>query len=375
MRTISGIIATGLMLIIFAGTTTWAPAQTRTARSSTSSGAYGREMGDAIVEYDPETGSLIIITDEETDQDIARVIQMLDRPTPQVLIKVLFLEITYNKSYDFGTDLNRIGYLAENDAKYRSEFGLPVQIMSQTGMDGAFVRILKDEIDATLHALKMDGELEILSRPSILARNNEEATISIGQRVPFLTNTRFTDGGDEIQTFEYQDIGIILTVLPRITANRDMIELDVYQEISTLAGQTSQRMDIFAQRIAETSVIVPNGKTIVIGGLMEDQDKKTVRKVPVLGDIPYLGTLFSYTSSEKVKTELLIFLTPTLAETQSDLESMTDREANKSKIARESVSRREMERLIDAPIFTPSDDPRATVVRESKERSRFIQFR
>lgn len=279
--------------------------------------------GDAIIQYDAGTNSIMVITDEHTSREIAQVIQTLDQPVPQVLIKVLFLEVTHSSGLDFGFE----GQFTFQDAAggERHTAGTDFGLSSMT--TGGFYTIVDEDFSATLRAMATQGKLEVLSRPSVLVRNNESATITIGQEVPFITNSRITDGGDTINTVTYEDIGIILGVTPHITRER-LVEMEVTPEISTLTAETvpiSNTVDarIIAKRSAQTRVAVADGQTVVIGGLMEDNNTSNVKKLPLLGDIPLLGALFSRTVKNKSKTELLIFLTPTVIESVAGLDKMT----------------------------------------------------
>jgi general secretion pathway protein D len=268
-----------------------------------------RKLGSAHFEIDQDSKTLIVTTDEETNETIKRIIAELDRPVPQALINVMFIEVTYGDDLDFGTEL---GYSsAEANGNSRSITSL----FNLEGItQGGAVALVDGDLTATLKALSTKTKMELLSRPSIMARNNEESTITIGSEVPFIKNSQVTDDGRVLNTVEYEDIGIILTVTPHINGD-GMVELEVAPEISAIAEETVQISDsvtapTFAKRSAETHVVVPNGKTVVIGGLMEDKDRDEVRKVPVLGDIPLVGRLFRRTIKAKDKTELLVFLTP-----------------------------------------------------------------
>lgn len=318
------------LALAFAGAL--ALAATLTAQDDAGGGGEGRgNLGtapakDTIVRYDAETNSLIIITDEETNSQIGRLIQTLDQPVPQVLIRVLFLEVTYTNDLDYGLE----GSFTWNNGKGTagSDFGLA------NADQGGFLRILQDDITVTMRALAERGKLEVLSRPSVLARNNEEATITIGQEVPFIRNSRITDNGQTINTIEYEDIGIILRVTPSISPD-GLVEMEVEPEISTLTSQSVPITDttnaqVIAKRAASTRVVVNDGRTVVIGGLMEDNFTESVRKVPLLGDIPVLGPLvFSRTVRNKSKTELLIFLTPSVVSGVEDLDDVTRDEREK----------------------------------------------
>jgi len=309
-----------------------------TPRSS--SGAV--TAGEAVIQADPETGSLIIITDDETNERIRRVIEALDRPVPQALIKVLFLEVTHSK----GSDWSLQGALrwGPKDATALSRSELTFQPGS------GFVEILARDLDLTLTALAEVAKLEVLSRPSILARNNQEAVITVGQEVPFIRNSRITQEGQTINTVEYDDIGIILRVTPHISSD-GLVEMDVAPEISTLTGDSVPISEgvtapVFAKRSAETCVVVPDGRTVVIGGLMEDQDTESVGKIPVLGDIPYLGLLFQRKTTSKSKTELLIFLTPHVVRSTEQLTGLSRSEKEKADLTEGAFPQEQLEKYL-----------------------------
>lgn len=310
-------------------------------------------LGDAVVEIDPETRSLIIITDDKTNDAIKQVVTTLDRPKPQVLIKVVFLEVTHRKGLDLGAEGSVTYTKNGTTGTTESLFGLATQT------SGGFARLMDDDFQVTLRAIADTGKLEVLARPSIIARNNQEAVITIGKEVPFIRNTRVLDTGQTLNTVEYEDIGIILRVTPFITSD-GQVEMIVAPEISTTTDETvpiSDTIDapVFAKRSAETVVVTPNGQTVVIGGLMQDQKTESVRKVPLLGDIPLLGLLFQRRITENEKTELLIFLTPQIVERPSDLAALSDVEQGSLRIAPESFTNEELEKYVDPTKMTRPD--------------------
>lgn len=309
--------------------------------------------GDALIQYDAETNSLVIVTDEDTNEEIGKVIEALDKPVPQVLIKVLFLEVTHTNDLKLGVEFKNRQEHAHtepwkgthvNSETIQTIFGLADQ------STGAFYHIIDQDLEATIHALAEVTKLEVLSRPSILTRNNQQAVITVGKRVPFIQNSRITYEGQTINTVTYDDIGIILQVTPHITDDR-VVSMDVTPEISTLTGETvpissTVNAPVFATRSAQTGVVVPDGKTVVIGGLMEDSKTKDKKKVPVLGSIPVLGALFSRKSDEKSKTELLIFLTPHVIENSTELESVSGAERKNAPLSHEAFSDEDVQQLI-----------------------------
>ncbi len=300
---------------------------------------------DAIIQYDAETDSIIIITDEETNAQIGRVIEAIDRPVPQVLIKVLFLEVTHTDDLDLGVEGSYSYGSADFPDSIATDFGL------SDATQGGFYNIVTDDLRVTMRALATQGKLEVLSRPSVLARNNELAIITIGSEVPFVRNVQISEEGRITNTIEYEDIGIILQVVPHIT-NEGMVEMEVLPEISTLTAETvpitgDLNAPVIAKRSAETRVVVADGKTVVIGGLMEDNDVESIRKIPILGDIPVVGWLFRRKITEKTKTELLIFLTPYVISGETALDAMTARERSQTEIMPQVLNDTRREKFLD----------------------------
>lgn len=287
-------------------------------------------LGDALIEIDPETRSLIIITDEETNVHIDQVIKQLDRPKPQVLIKVVFVEVTHRDELDIGIE-GSLGYTQETrDGELQSNYG---SLFSATLRSQGGFQLLDSDFSVTARALAEAGNFEVLSRPSILARNNQEAIITVGQEVPFIRNPTISNTGQQTFPVEYEDIGIILRVTPFITSD-GLVEMIVAPEISTISDETIPINNIdypvYAKRSAETVVVTGNGQTVVIGGLMERNKRETIRKVPLLGDIPLLGWAFRRKVKEDTKTELLIFLTPYVVNQPEELEQLTREETNQT---------------------------------------------
>ncbi len=306
-----------------------------------------RSVRQAHIEIDETTRTLFVTTDATTNAQVMQVINALDQPVTQALIKVLFLEVTHRDSLDLGVEFKNTHTEADGDQSVLSSlFG----VASET--QGGIVSVLQDDLQVTLRAIADVSKLNVLSRPSILARNNEEATITIGQEVPFIRNSRTTDTGQTINTVEYEDIGIILTVTPHIGSG-GLIELDVAPEISTITDGTvaiseTVSAPIFSKRSAETHVVVPSGRTVVIGGLMEDQVTEAVHKIPLLGSIPWLGALFRRTVSSTSKTELLIFLTPTLVDSGAALAAMSAAEQGRQDLIREQTNPEALRRYLEA---------------------------
>jgi general secretion pathway protein D len=292
--------------------------------------------GQVNVIADPDTNSLLIRTAPKNYDRVKQILDELDRAVGQVLIKVLIAEVTHDNSIDVGAELSVLNLRASgNGQKGGTNFGL-ANLQS-----GLVVSILETDLTATLRALETEGKLDVLSRPYILASDNQLASITVGQEVPLIDNSRITDTGQTINTLRYEDVGILLDVVPHINPN-GLVILDVAPEISALTGQTVQVSDtasqpIIAKRSAQSHVAIQDGHTIVIGGLMEDRKTSTISKVPILGNIPIIGELFKRTQDTKTKTELLIFLTPHVAAQPEDLKAMSKDELKGTKLTPNAV--------------------------------------
>lgn len=328
-----------------------------------STGYSADKVGEATFEIDPDTGKLIVIADDETNAYIQQIIDSLDKPVPQVLIKVLFLEVTHGNDLDLGLEASlryggkTVGIDTDGDGRpdedvVQFEDTLETIFGVAAAADGAFWRVLREDFDMTIHALAQVGKLEVLSRPSILARNNEQAVITLGQEVPFITNSRVTQDGQIINTVTYEDVGIILDVTPHITSD-GLVEMVVAPEISTISGETVTVTEgisapIIAKRAAQTTVVVPDGMTVVIGGLMEDNETELVRKVPLVGDLPWIGTLFRRTIKSKTKTELIIFLTPHVVMRTANLEPLSASESRNARLVPKAFTEPELDQHLEA---------------------------
>lgn len=343
-----------------------------TAGGSQSANTYNPagSVGNAQITIDPDTRQLVIYGDEETTRAMIQVIKNLDHPQPQVLIKVVFLEVTHNDSLDVGIEGQYTGQSSAfgRIASYLTNYNVITNFTS-TGAGSNFVSgtsivptsvvpqnnsyiinngfnlaaqgsnpngagtysILGADFTATLRAIAQAGKAQLLSRPSVLARNNQPATIQIGQNVPLITNVRYDTFGNAINSVSYQSVGIILKVTPFITSD-GMVQMIVQPSTSALdpslaipisAGVSAPVIDI---RSADTVVITPDGQPVVIGGLMRNDKGEIVSKIPLLGDIPLLGNLFKHKTSQTAKTELMIFLTPHVVQSPKLLASLADSE-------------------------------------------------
>ena len=330
------------------------------------------QVGEATISIDPETRKIIIVSDDATNLRIKDVIASLDNPRPQVLIKVVFLEITYNNSSDIGVEgggrrqvnnnpttaaganvfgLSGLTSVATNVPV--NALGLPIQSFAPTPPGAGLYQILGQDYQVTLRAIAQAGKAEVLSRPSILARNSQPATISLGQVVPLVTNTRFDAVNGQINTVTYQSVGIILRVTPFISPD-GMVEMIVSPETSQLADKSewvpiggTALAPVLNSRSADTVVVVPDGQTVIIGGLMDTRKAENESKIPVLGDLPWVGALFKRKQKADKKTELMIFLTPHIVEAPAQLAGLAAEGRRNSLLKPKATSEEEMDRFFD----------------------------
>lgn len=348
-----------------------AQAQAQPTRANTVQYPASTQIGGATVTYDPETRKLIVISDEETAAYISQVVTNISRPAPQVLIKVVFLEVTYRKGFDFGIEGATSGRLSDSvTGSAENNFGLAQEGFNPTPPGAGMYQILGNDFEITLRAIAEAGKTEVLSRPSVLARNNQEAIITVGQQVPLITNVRYDNFGNQINAISYTSVGIILRVTPFITSD-GMVEMIVAPEISNLSDETvpiaaGVNAPVINSRSADTVVVTPDGQTVVIGGLMANLKTEADSKIPWLGDIPLLGNLFKRRSSAGSKTELLIFLTPYIVKHPSALASIADRERSHQTIIPQSFSETELNRFLNDTPPATEPPPRSSRKRNAK---------
>jgi type IV pilus assembly protein PilQ len=192
-----------------------------------------------------------------------------------------------------------------------SDFGLNFGENSESSVpfpagSGLGIGILNTDVEAVLHALAERNQVNLLSRPRVVTMDNQESVIEVGDQIPFKKLNQFG-----VTSFEFKDATVQLVVKPHIIGS-EFILLEVAPKADFQNGFTPDGTPIISTRKASTKVKVRNGETIVIGGLIRDSLIKNEQKVPILGDIPLLGLLFKSTKSTKVKTELIIFITPVI---------------------------------------------------------------
>jgi len=296
----------------------------------------------SLIQADAETNSLIINATDAVYNNMRAVIEKLDVRRAQVYVEALIAEVTSDKASELGfqwaaageaggniigatTNFTQagsasIGSVATNPGALAGSAGLNIAILGpEVTIAGQTVR----SIGGLAKALEEVTSANILSTPNLLTLDNAEAEIVVGQNVPFVTGSYATTGStttaNPFQTIERKDVGLTLKIKPQISEG-GLVKLDIYQEVSTVVPTTtSGATDLVTnKRSLQTTVTVDDGNTIALGGLIEDKVQAVTQKVRGLGSIPLLGALFRYKKKEKVKTNLMIFLKPTILYNAND---------------------------------------------------------
>lgn len=303
------------------------------------------DAGKITITPDKATNSLIIMASPIDYQNLLQVIQKLDKRRRQVFVEAIIAEVSLNRLRDLGVQWGILG--GASDGKNVSTFGQydpnsvfttlftalsALKTVSGTsGMPIPDTAITPANFAVMLQALETNGITNILSTPTILTSDNKEAEIFVGENVPFLSSTNLSSTGLSQQSVERKDTGITLKITPQISEG-EYVKLDIYQEISAVKDATSKgaATDIITtKRSAKTAVVVKDMETVVIGGLIQDQDEETISKIPLLGDIPLLGWFFKSKGTTRKKTNLMIFLTPRVIKGPNDLLGVAARQREK----------------------------------------------
>jgi general secretion pathway protein D len=306
--------------------------------------AVSRPNEASLIQADESTNALIISAPDAVYNNLRAVIEKLDVRRAQVFVEGLIVEVTDNDAFELGFQIADVGnagrgaVLGVTNFPSGSQAGLiaatanPVTALGNaSGLTLAFLgpRVTLSDgtqintLGALARALESRSLANILSTPNLLTLDNAEATIHVGQNVPFITGaTTTTSGGttNPFQTVERRDIGLKLKIKPQISEG-GTIRLDIAQETSAVTNQaqTLGAADIITtKRTIETKVLVDDGSTVVLGGLIEDNIGETRTQVPILGRIPLIGALFRSKERTKRKTNLMVFLRPTILRSVDD---------------------------------------------------------
>jgi general secretion pathway protein D len=249
---------------------------------------------DEHVAVDRRLNAVILTGTAEQIAEYERIIAEVDRPTASVVLQTQIVELTQTAARDLGVDFSPNGTLAT------ATFGT-----GTGGRPSAAASFM-----ANLYAEQNNGNAKVLAEPRILSLNGQQAAILSGEAVPIINTITSTSGGSPVlqQQVQYINVGVSLQILPRIAAD-GRVTAHIFSEVSTIVGEVQNAPQI-AVRQELTSAIVTDGDALVIGGLLQENDITSLRKIPGLGDLPILGKLFQYGTSSSQKTNLYIVITP-----------------------------------------------------------------
>ena len=296
------------------------------------------DQEEVAVVAEPVSNTLLLSANQHYFPEIRKMVEELDKAQPQVLIQVLLAEVTLDNQTDLGVEWSVTGKSGGKTYSVGSQLGVAKDLSSLGGFSGA---LTGTDLNFLIRSLETSGKLEVLSRPQIVTADNKPATVNIGQRVPLVDQSRLDVQNNLTTSYTYQDVGVNLSVTPKISAD-GFVKMDIgmtNSDISATSVQinSSSKVPIIDQRRATTTVTAQSGQTIVIGGLISTSDSKSTKKLPWLGDIPYMGALFRSSSVTRQRKELLILLTPqVLANVQTPVELQDPGELTR-KIMDESV--------------------------------------
>jgi len=295
-----------------------------------------------------ETNSLIITGEEKYFNKISEIIKELDIERKQVLINAIIAEVSLDATKSLGVEWigsGRIkedyyGFATSNEGVVNKEIllnqGAKAAAMALSGMSVGIFRGDATDISAIINLQKKDAKFNILSTPQILTLDNKEATINVGNEVPFLTHSRITDNNNTIRSFEYKNVGINLRIIPHINESGN-ITLEIKQEIKNLTENTVFDAPVVNTREITTEVLVQDNYTVVIGGLIKEDKTETIQKVPILGDLPLIGFLFKRKTTGTNKTNLLVFINPKVIKEINELERISEENKDKFESSKKTI--------------------------------------
>ena len=313
----------------------------------------GGTGGKVNVQADLSLNALIVKADPGAMGEILSIVDKLDSPRAQVLIEAAIVEVTLNNDLSFGAELAAGDQRGQSVPLISTSLNGSIQsllggiidtnnpgavsvVQGLATLSGPTLAAAKLDLDgisfgAVITALSTNSDANLLSTPSIITLDNNEAKILVGREVPFRTGSFTTTGNgssNPFTTVNRQDVGVELLVTPHVFDGNE-VRLDVVQNISnvlpTAVGGSTFADVVTSKRTIETTVLAGDGETIVLGGLIQDDVTETNRRVPVLGSIPLIGNLFKSKTSSRVKTNLLVFIRPTIISSSEQATTLTNK--------------------------------------------------
>ena len=288
---------------------------------------------DVKIVADKETNTLILSGPREEYEVVEDIVKKLDIPRRMVYLEALIMEVTVGKDFRIGvqwadasgsvvggfsgspepTAYNNLNRITTTPGSLPAGFSLGVLDKGVKIGDVYF-----PNLGAVVNAYKNDDQVNVIATPQILTTDNKKAVIKVGENIPYITSKNTTDALQNYTNYDYKDVGTKLTITPQINQS-EVVRLDIGVEVSKLKGTDVSNTPSTFTRTADTTVVVHNEQTVVIGGMIGQDSTSGEYKVPLLGDIPVLGWLFKTRGSTDKKTNLYIFITPHIVENPAEL--------------------------------------------------------
>jgi general secretion pathway protein D len=252
---------------------------------------------------------------------VQQLIEYFDRPGRQVMISAIIAEVELTDDLSLGLRFSSSDDIVGGNPDYQVGSNIGFSGQNDPFLDKLFDTSILDvdlNINVVLQALQQNTNVKIIQEPIVFTADNQEALFFDGQDIPFITDTVISTDGDPTQSFDYREVGVTLNVRPRITVERD-VDLEILLELSSVVpGVTLFGGAIIDRRETRTHVVLQNGQTIVISGILREDESKITRKVPLLGDIPFIGEIFKSRENSTTTTELIAFITPYVVDNPSE---------------------------------------------------------
>ncbi len=282
---------------------------------------------------DPDRNGLLIRTWSRNFPAIMQLISELDKPRKQVFIDVFITEVNLDKTTELGVDFTR---RFGNDTLQQTFLGTTQRPTGLNQPAGLSYQLISDNITAYIRALEASNKLDVISRPQIVTKDNTRAQIELGRDVPTVSQTRLSIEGAISSSVIYKKVATTMQVTPHIHSD-GYVTLQIQQTIDDISAETFQisknfNPQVLIRRNASTELRVKDGQTVCLGGFVGDSIVHNETKVPLLGDIPLLGNLFKYSSDKRVKKELIIFITPHIIATPTEMLRMTNHQRRMTNI-------------------------------------------
>lgn len=281
-------------------------------------GGGGGVLPNVRITADVTNNAVLVYANQDSQRIVEQTIRQIDRPQRQIAIEATIAEVTLNNNLNYGVQF----FLASKDVGLKPDSGSLLNTVSSAASSALISRALpgfnfligsENTPRVILDALNGVTDVKVLSNPSLVVLDNQPATLQVGDQIPFSTGTAtvLTSSNTVVNTIDYRNTGIILRVLPRANASGNVV-LDIEQEISNVASPAPTLTPTVSQRRVKSSISVASGQTVLLAGLISETENKQRQGIPVLDQLPGVGDAFAHQYKTRARTELILFIRPTV---------------------------------------------------------------